>query len=258
MGIYKAEAIVLRSRVYGEADRLITLFSREHGQISAIARGVRKPASRLRGAVQLFSHTSLVLYSGQSLDTVSQGEALEDFSYIQERVELLAAASYFAELVLRLTMERQPLPDVFRLLLDCLRLLENGEPELLARIFEVRMLVLLGYRPVLEGCVLGDHQHQGSEAEGGEASMFWFSAEHGGVLCPACAAVTPGARRVSAATINAMAYFLRTPLKMAMRVRLSGRCRQEMASLLHDFLTYHSGIRPHAWSFWNELRADHE
>ncbi|MEG3067513.1 MAG: DNA repair protein RecO [Syntrophaceticus schinkii] len=114
MGIYKAEAIVLRSIVYGEADRILTLFTREDGKVSAIAKGVRKTTSRLRGAVQLFSHTRLVLYSGRSLDTVSQGEAEDEFSYLERDLECFATASYCAELVSRLTPEREaPAEGVF-------------------------------------------------------------------------------------------------------------------------------------------------
>jgi DNA repair protein RecO len=128
MGIYKAEAIVLRSMVYKEADRILTLFTREEGKVSAIARGVRKTTSRLRGAVQLFSHTHLVLYSGRSLDTVSQGDAEEHFSYLEQDLERFSTASYCAELVDRLTQAREQQPKVFFLLLSALRALKNGNP----------------------------------------------------------------------------------------------------------------------------------
>jgi DNA repair protein RecO (recombination protein O) len=121
MGIYKAEAIVLRSMVYKEADRILTLFTREEGKVSAIARGVRKTTSRLRGAVQLFSHTHLVLYSGRSLDTVSQGDAEEHFSYLEQDLERFSTASYCAELVDRLTQAREQQPKVFFLLLSAWR-----------------------------------------------------------------------------------------------------------------------------------------
>ena len=84
MGIYKEEAIVLRSMAYGEADQDLTLFTRGTGKVAAIAKGVRKPSSRLRGAVQLFSHSHLVIYSGKNLDTISQGDADENFSFIEQ------------------------------------------------------------------------------------------------------------------------------------------------------------------------------
>ena len=111
MGIYKAESIVLRSRVYGEADRILVLYTREAGKVSAIAKGVRKTTSRLRGAVQLFNHTYLVLYTGKTLDTVSQGRQGAVF-LPGAGLRTFTAASYCAELD-RLTPDREPQPRVF-------------------------------------------------------------------------------------------------------------------------------------------------
>ncbi len=255
MGIYKTEAIVLRSWVYGEADRILALFTREAGKVSAIAKGVRKPTSRLRGAVQLFSHTHLVLYTGKSLDIVTQGEAEETFSFLQHDLARLAAASCCAELVDRLTMEKQPAGKVFHLLLTALRVLEKGDPELLAPVFELKLLAALGYQPQLEGCVMG--KHEGWQAPGPEvqeAPPVWFSIEKGGVLCPACAVRCPGAQAVSPATIGALGYFLRTPLDRAVRVKIGKGSLVELASLLRSYLAYHGEVSVRTWDFLDALR----
>ncbi|MDH7576929.1 MAG: DNA repair protein RecO [Bacillota bacterium] len=257
MGIYKAEAIVLRSRVYGEADRILTLFTREAGKVSAIAKGVRKPTSRLRGAVQLFSHTHLVLYTGKSLDTITQGEAEETFCFLQEDLERLAAASGCAELVDRLTLEKQPSGKVFHLLLTALRVLEKGDPELLARVFEIKLLAALGYQPQLEGCVMG--RHEGWRAPGPEvkeAGPVWFSIEKGGVLCADCAAHCPGALPLSPATIGALGYFLRTRLDRAVRAKIGKVSLLELASLLRSFFAYHGEVNVRTWDFLDDLRKN--
>lgn len=253
MGIYKAEAVVLRSRVYGEADRILSLFTKEWGKISAIAKGVRKPTSRLRGAVQLFSHTHLVLYKGKTLDTVTQGEATEDFSFLQDDLERLTAASYCAELVERLTFENQPLPKLFWLLLTALRTLRWGDPVLVARVFEVQLLAILGYRPRLDDCVVCGRRRQILPPDSRERVISWFSIEKGGMVCSGCAAETPGVRPVSPAAVEAMAYFLRTPLDRAVRVKLTGGCSAEIASLLRSFLAYHSDVVPRSWEFFDEM-----
>ncbi|MGB9792281.1 MAG: DNA repair protein RecO [Thermacetogeniaceae bacterium] len=253
MGIYKAEAVVLRSRVYGEADRILSLFTKEWGKISAIAKGVRKPTSRLRGAVQLFSHTHLVLYKGKTLDTITQGEAAEDFSFLQGDLERLAAASYCAELVERLTFENQPLPKLFWLLLKALRTLRWGDPALIVRVFEAQLSVILGYRPQLDCCVVCGQRRQALPPDSRERFVFWFSVEKGGMVCPCCAAETPGVRPVSPAAIEAMAYFLRTPLDKAVRVKLTDGCRAELASLLRSFLSYHSDVVLRSWEFFDEM-----
>lgn len=252
MGIYKAEAIVLRSLVYGEADRILDLFTKERGKVAAIARGVRKPNSRLRGAVQLFSHTRLVLYTGKSLDTVTQGEAEEDFSHIQNDLQRLATASYCAELVGRLTLQNQPMVRLFQLLLDAFGALRESDPELVARIFEVQLLAVLGYRPRLDSCE--SHREWQSAVSDGETGPIWFSIERGGVLCPVCAAQTSGVRAISPATAGALAYFLRAPLDRAVRVKLGRACSEELASLLCSFLSYHIEVRPRSREFLDKLR----
>ncbi len=250
MGIYKEEAMVLRSMAYGESDRILTLFTRGAGKVSAIAKGVRKPSSRLRGAVQLFSHTHLVLYGGKTLDTITQGDADETFGFIEQDLNRLTAASCFTELVDRLTMERQPQPKLFQLLLTAMRALEGSDPELLGRVFEIKLLAALGYQPQFEGCVMSHHDDWQTQQPGVPvAGPVWFSIERGGVLCPACAANCPGALTLSPPTVAALAYFLRAPLDRAVRVRIEPRNRLELASFLHSFICYHGDVRPRSWQF---------
>jgi len=255
MGIYKEEAIILRSMAYGEADRILTLFTRGTGKVAAIAKGVRKPSSRLRGAVQLFSHAHLVIYGGKTLDTISQGDADESFGFIEQDLDRLAAASCFTELVDRLTMERQPQPKLFQLLLTALRALEVSDPEMLGRVFETKLLAILGYQPQLDGCVMGcDDVRQALQSEAATEPV-WFSIERGGLLCPACAAKTPGAQALSPPTVAAMAYFLRSPLDRAVRVRIERRNLLELASFLRSFISYHGDIRLRSWQFAGEVDA---
>ncbi len=250
MGIYKEEAIVLRSMAYGEADRILTLFTRGAGKVAAIAKGVRKPSSRLRGAVQLFSHSHLVLYSGKTLDTITQGDADESFGFIEQGLDRLAAASCFAELVDRLTMERQPQPKLFQLLLSAMRTLEEADPELLGRVFEIKLMAALGYQPQFDGCVMGcGDGRRVLQPEVVAAGPVRFSIERGGVLCPACAANCPGTFALSPPTVAALAYFLRAPLDRAVRVRIERRHRLELASFLHSFICYHGDVKPRSWQF---------
>ena len=252
MGIYKAEAIVLRSRIYREADRILVLFTKESGKVSAIAKGVRKTTSRLRGSVQLFSHTRLVLYTGRSLDTISQGEAENEFSYLEQDLERFTTASYCAELVERLTPEREPQPRVFYLLLSALRALEQGDPELLARVFELKLLDTLGYRPSLSRCVLGDHPL----APTGDTQRAWFSIERGGVLCPSCAKQCRGVMSLSPATLGALGYFLRSPLEQAVKAKLNSRILRELSTLLQGFLAYHGEVKPRSRYMLDSFRGE--
>ncbi len=208
--------------------------------------------------MQLFSHTNLVLYAGKTLDTITQGEAEETFGFIENDLDRLAAASCFTELVDRLTMEKQPLPKVFHLLLATLRMLGEADPELLGRIFEIKLLAMLGYRPQLDGCVMGAHSGWQERSPGiRETGPVWFSIERGGVLCPDCAARCPGATSLSPAAVAALAYFLRTPADRAVRVKIEKRCRLELGSFLRAFISYHGDVRPRAWQFVDGCEDHH-
>ncbi len=257
MKLYKVEAIVIRSRIYGEADRLLTFFTRERGKVPAVARGARKPSSRLRGAVQLFSRSYLLLHAGRTLDTVSQGEVLEDFSYLQEDLGRFGVAGYCAELADRLTLERHPLEEVFRCLLEALRALRRADPELVARAFEVKLLAALGYKPRLEGCAGGNHPGWQPPEQGGEGvGPVAFSVEKGGVLCPACASQLPGVFLLAPATLGVLSYFLRAPLGNVARVRVPPHTREELAQVLEAYLAYHGEVRAKARDFLREIEEE--
>jgi DNA repair protein RecO (recombination protein O) len=230
VGSYKAEAIVLRSRKLNEADNLITLFSREHGKLCVVAKGVRKPTSRKRGGVQLFTHGNFLLYTGKTLDYITQCESKNSFAKLVRELELFAHASYLAEIVDGLIVEKQPQEEVYLLLLTCLHLLEHHNPELLTRAFELRLVNLLGYRPQLTECV---HCAQPLPAK-----QFKFSAALGGVLCPACWGEDFFASKCSPATLGALLQLQRMDLRRLGVLKLNPEIRQEMAKLLRLFLNY--------------------
>lgn len=234
MGLYKAEAIVLRGRDYGEADRLLTLYSREHGKIPALAKGVRKPRSRLRGGVQPFTHSLFVLYQGRALDTVTQSDARETFPGLASDLTLFASASYLAELVDVLTPERQGNEQVFLWLLAAFHLLGREDPELVCRLAELRLLAALGYRPELYRCVSCGAQ----DLEGA-----FFGPGAGGVLCPACRALDGEAVAVRAGTLKLMQRLAQADPRLLGRLRASGENRREMAAALAAFI-HHRSERP--------------
>src|SRR5260370_15324919 len=134
--VYKARAIVLKRISVGETDRILTLFTREHGKLSAIAKGARRELSRLAAATEPFTYSRVLLAVGQNLDVLTQGEVQEAFHVVRNDLTKISYASYFAELVNATIEERQPNPELFDLLLWCLTLLEQAAlPDLVARMF---------------------------------------------------------------------------------------------------------------------------
>src|SRR5947208_15843140 len=152
--VYKAQAIVLRRISFGETDRILTLFTREYGKLSAIAKGARRSVSRLAAATEPLTHSRMLLAVGQNLDVLTQGEVREAFHEIRKDLTKISYASYFAELVNASVEERQPHQDLFDLPLSGFYMLERTDvPDLVARMFELQALRLLGYQPELRRCV---------------------------------------------------------------------------------------------------------
>lgn len=179
MGVYKTEALVLRSRKYMEADSLLTILSKKKGKLSAIAKGVRKTRSRLRGGVQVFTHNDMLLYEGRNLDIVTQSECLEPFSLLHENIIAMTAAGYWSELIDSLVPEREYDSEIFRLALAGYHILCLNNNEITIRALEIKLLSLLGYSPYMSKCISCGKPIA-------QARQIKFSINQGGVLCESC------------------------------------------------------------------------
>ena len=177
--LYRTEAVVLRRQDMGEADRLLTLYTPGAGKLRTIAKGVRKPTSRKAGHLELFMHSNLLVARGQSLDIVTQAEAIHPFRALRQDLERATYAHYIAELLDRFASEGDENPALFNLLVHALQwLCEAGDLALAARFYELRLLALEGYQPQLFYCLgCGDAL---------QPVINYFSPEQGGMLCPRC------------------------------------------------------------------------
>lgn len=179
MSLYQAEGIVLANRDLGEADRVVTLFCREQGKIDAVARGARRPRNRMVGLSLPFNVLRMSIYAGRGLDELSQVEVIRTFQDLRDDLLRLAYASYLAELTREFLPEHEPNPGLYELLLSILAGLEGGrEPEPLMRLFELRLLDLTGFRPMLDACL-----DCGAAPASGANS---FSPSAGGFFCRDC------------------------------------------------------------------------
>jgi DNA repair protein RecO (recombination protein O) len=181
-GPVKTEAIVLRSIRFGEADRILHLYTPERGRISAIAKGVRKTRSRFGGRLEPFFRLRLVLHQGRSdMMTVTSAETLQGHPRLREGGPTLDAAARACDAVNRLFGEAEPTPPVYHLLCNELGLLEAdpakaGHANQLA--FRLKLLLAAGFAPQLAACAAcGEREH-----------LVGFSGAAGGVVCPACEA----------------------------------------------------------------------
>jgi DNA repair protein RecO (recombination protein O) len=228
---YRAEAVVLRRRDMGEADRLLTVYSREHGKLQQIAKGARRPSSRKAGHLELFTRVQIQAARGRDLDVITQVEALDLFPRLRSDLDRLGQASYLIELIDRFTVEAEPNETLFLLLTRSLEFMDQGgDAHNITRAFELRLLDQVGYRPELFHCV------QCGEEIRPEAQFFSF--EKGGIICRTCGKQGVHTRPISLAALKVLRHVQRHPLSNFKSMRVRTAVRNELDELMEGFLSY--------------------
>lgn len=234
MNLFRTEGIVLRTRSLGEADRILTILSRDRGKIEAVARGARRPRSRLAAASQPFSYLKVLIFTGRSIDQLSQAEIIRSFGLIRENLVKMAYASYWSEFLDLLLPLEEENTELFLFTLAGLMVLEKSEdPVLLSRAFELRTLQYLGYLPELDVCA----RCGGSL----EKTLGGFSPSDGGVLCPSCADETEiKPLAFSTGGLDLMRRLLAADLRTVIKWEIPAGLQREVESALTAFLEYRS------------------
>src|SRR5579859_2809673 len=143
---YRAEAIVLKTLDLGEADRILTLLTRHFGKVKAVAKGIRRPTSRLAGYAEPLSHGTFQLARGRDLDVLTGAESRSTYRTVREDLDRIAAAWYIAEIADRSTAEHAPAAPVFDLMETALRHLEVGHPPaVVCRWWDLHLLDRTGF-----------------------------------------------------------------------------------------------------------------
>jgi DNA repair protein RecO (recombination protein O) len=145
---YQTEAIITKKTKLGEADRILTLYTPHLGKIQAVAKGVRRPRSKLSGHLELITHSLVSLARGRNLDTITGSQTIASFLPIKSDLDLSSYALYAIELVNQFTADHIENQRLFQLLLDTLeRLCQGDNSELVLRYFELHLVGEVGYRP---------------------------------------------------------------------------------------------------------------
>jgi DNA repair protein RecO (recombination protein O) len=234
---YRTDAIVLRSLRFGEADRILHLYTRERGRIGAIAKGIRKTRSRVGARLEPLSHVQLQLHEGSGeLQTVTGVDLVRSHHAAREQPYRLGVGLIGAEAMLRLHGEPEANARAFDALARFLDLLDElapgeGRPALdaLALSFQLKLLWLSGYLPHVTTCV-----------ECGGTGLTGFSPRAGGAVCRAHAA---GSFAVSPDGLAGIEQLLSTPLADASAANLGERARREALSVVTACYEEHGGFR---------------
>jgi DNA repair protein RecO (recombination protein O) len=228
--LYRTDALILRRSDFGEADRLLTVFTPERGKLRLLAKGVRKTTSRKAGHVELFMLTDMLVAQGRTWDIISQAEIVEPYRDLREDLDKTSNAYYLAELVDRFTEEHDPNQPLFELLAVTLAHLSGNEPFLALRYFELRLLGLTGYQPQLFFCLACN--------EALEPVDNYFHVADGGTLCPEHGRDRPNAELLPLPVLKVLRFLQTEPWDKVSRLQLNANTRQQVESLLMRYITF--------------------
>jgi DNA repair protein RecO (recombination protein O) len=248
MPIQKSEAIVLRRQDLRETSLILTFYTKDFGKIKGILRGVRGARGQYGGGgLEIFAHDEIVFYERRKSDifTTSQCDLIEFFNPIRQSLERLAYAAYIAELLDSVTAFSDKNTQVFDLLLNSLKLL-SGESSArrVARIFEIKLLSLLGLMPALEAC---------ANCGGKVDSKVLFSVPQGGLICGNCLETDKGALPIMQGTVRFIEHIRSLPFEKVARVKVANAVGRELEATLRKFLDYHIERRLKSLEFIKEI-----
>ena len=225
-GLYKDEGIVLKTIKLGEADRIVTLYTRETGKVRAVAKGIRKTKSRFGGRLEPFTRVQLLIYRGRSLDTITSADILTSFEDVRKDYLKMTSAAALVDIVEKITPDREPAPDVYRLLISGLTSVGAGGGAPVVPAFLVKLLSLSGYHPSLTVCAgCGDPHELGA-----------FSSAFGGVVCRSCWHQDRDAIRLSPQHITFMSALLGSDLGVE---KMEDAMTFEVTQVLRRYAEYH-------------------
>ncbi len=228
---YQTEAVIIQKTRLGEADRILTLYTPDLGKIQAVAKGVRRPRSKMAGHLELLTHSQVWFARGRNLDTVTGCQTINSFLSLKNDLWLTSCALYVTELVNQFTAEHVENRSLFELLLATMQqLVEAGNKELVLRYFEMRLLDEAGYRPQLHRCL--------SCQQPLEPTTNHFSAASGGMLCPACGSTQPFTYPLSLNAQKVLRLLQHSDYSAVNRLKLDTCLSAELERVLNGYLRY--------------------
>jgi DNA repair protein RecO (recombination protein O) len=224
-GLYRDEGVVLKTTKLGEADRIVTLMTRDNGKVQAVAKGVRKTKSRFGGRLEPFSYVNLIIYRGRNLDTITSVEIRESFDIVRTDYARLLAAAALVEVVEKITPDRERLIPVYSLLVSGLQAIARDKGASVVPAFMVKLLSVSGYHPQLTVC-----------AGCGDAGPFGgFSPSLGGAVCEECWRQDRGAVRLAPDRIALLGRLLDSEFGEA----VERPALLEITQVLRSYAEYH-------------------
>ncbi|OIK16590.1 DNA repair protein RecO [Bacillus sp. MUM 116] len=242
--LQKCEGIIIRTTDYSETNKIVTIYTREWGKVGVMARGAKKPNSRLSSITQLFTHGYFLIQKGTGLGSLQQGELITSMRSIGEDIFLTAYASYIVELTDKCTEDQKPNPFHFELLFQTLNYLNEGyDPDVLMNIYEMKMLNVMGLNPTLNQCSVC----------GSTDGIFSFSMREGGIICHRCLGKDPYHIKISQATVKLLRLFYFFDLSRLGNISVKPETKAELKKVISTYYDEYSGIHLKTKKFLNSM-----
>jgi DNA repair protein RecO (recombination protein O) len=246
---YTTDAIVLSRFDFGEADRIMTLITPASGKLKAIAKGVRRPSSRLGGSLEPFAELRLALAHGRTFDVVTQVAVVHPWLRLRDDLVSLGTASYLAELADGTLEERHPTEVVYILLKRAYALLDDGmQAGRVARWFEMHLADELGVRPEVDRCVECGRLLEVDE-------RYRWVPPMGGVVCERCPGPPHERASLSLEGLKLLKAYQRMDVEALAALRLRPEVEREVEIAMREFLAFSLDRRPRSLAFLDEVRA---
>jgi DNA repair protein RecO (recombination protein O) len=246
--LYRVSAIVLKRRDQGEADRLLTVLTRDRGKLTLLAKGVRRQASRKAGHIEPFTLVDLLVAKGKSLDLVTQAETSAAHRALREDLWRSTWAYYVAELADAFTVDDDPQALLFELVVETLDRLNRGDdPALAVRYYEVHLLGLVGYQPQLFRCVQCNELLQ--------PVVNFLSIARGGALCPKHGANHPETIALPLAVLKVLRFLQTRAWEEVALLQVSPATSSQVESVLARYIVYHLERTLRSATFLERLRG---
>ncbi|MFP3867882.1 MAG: DNA repair protein RecO [Desulfobacteraceae bacterium] len=245
----KTPAIVIRSRDYGEADRIVTFLSPEVGRLTALAKGARKSKRRFLNSLESFSRVNLIYTERRNRDLgwVDSCELVNFYPELRQDLNRLGVAACLSELAGEIVGTQENVPEIFAALEFALNRLDQGlPPESLLCSFLIRLLALAGYGPHWQACLICQQTPQGP---------LWFDIDRGGIVCASCRAKAHGhLYPLQTGTWKLLRLAQSLPLAKVPRLRFPLLAQKQCLDLVQAFIRHHWGRELRSFKFLEKLR----
>ena len=247
-GFFKSECLVLREVRYKEADRILTLYSKDFGKITAKARGALRKTSKTAAATQQLCYSEMTLFSNRDMISVNEANVIEPFDALKGDISALALGCYFAECIEALAQEGETEPAILQLGLNSLYALSRGlkSQSMIKAAFELRLMCITGFAPELSGCAVCGKEKPEEPVLG---------LESGRICCRTCRSFSIGITDyLDDAALEAMRHISAAPAKSFIPGELPEDSLKKLEAACEDYLSKQAERKFGSLEYWKNVR----